>query len=42
MRPLLPDQPITATPLALAAEYARIAESVAPGSITKDMLSADV
>jgi hypothetical protein len=42
IRPLLPDQPITATPLALAAEYARIAESVAPGSITRDMLSADV
>jgi len=42
MRHLSPDQQITATPLALAAEYARIAESVAPGSITKDMLSADV
>ena len=32
MRPLLPDQPINAL----------AAESVAPGSITKDMLSADV
>jgi hypothetical protein len=42
MRHLSPDQQITATPLALAAEYARIAESVAPGSITRDMLSADV
>ncbi|MDC3335965.1 SUMF1/EgtB/PvdO family nonheme iron enzyme [Opitutales bacterium] len=45
LRPLSPDQRITATPYALAAEWAKmstLSQGVSPGSITRTMLSAEV
>ena len=45
LRPLSPDQRITATPYALAAEWAKMAtlsQGVSPGAITRAMLSAEV
>ncbi len=45
LRPLSPDQRITATPYALAAEWAKMAtlsQGVSPGAITRSMLSAEV
>ena len=48
MRLLEPDQPITSTPYALAAELARLAEKasvadgVTPGAITAEMIDADL
>ena len=39
---LAPDQMISATPRALAAEWAKMAEGVTPGAITRAMLSAEV
>ncbi len=45
LRPLSPDQRITATPYALAAEWAKMAtlsQGVSPGAITRTMLSAEV
>ena len=39
---LSPDQMISATPRALAAEWAKMAEGVTPGAITRAMLSAEV
>jgi len=48
MRLLEPDQPITSTPYALAAELARLAEKasvadgVTPGAITADMIDTDL
>jgi formylglycine-generating enzyme required for sulfatase activity len=42
LRHLAPDQLITATPRALAAEWAKIAKGVSPGAITRSMLSAEV
>jgi hypothetical protein len=45
LRPLSPDQRITATPYALAAEWAKmstLSQGVSPGAITRAMLSAEV
>ena len=45
LRPLSPDQRITATPYALAAEWAKmstLSQGVSPGAITRSMLSAEV
>jgi len=45
LRPLSPDQRITATPYALSAEWAKMAtlsQGVSPGAITRAMLSAEV
>jgi formylglycine-generating enzyme required for sulfatase activity len=45
LRPLSPDQRITATPYALTAEWAKMAtlsQGVSPGAITRSMLSAEV
>jgi ELWxxDGT repeat protein len=39
MRSLLPDQPITASFHALSSDYSKVAEKVAPGSVTEEMLS---
>ena len=41
-RHLKPDQRITATPYSLSAEYARIAKSVLPDSISKAMLTSEL
>jgi len=41
-RHLKPDHRITASPYSLSADYARIASSVVPNSITRGMLSSDV
>ena len=42
LRALGPDQRITATPFALAADLARLAQGVPPGSITREMLANSV
>ena len=45
LRPLSPDQRITATPYALAAEWSKmstLSQGVSPGAITRAMLSAEV
>ncbi|MDG1138444.1 MAG: hypothetical protein P8N49_02865, partial [Opitutales bacterium] len=42
LRHLGPDQLITSTPRALAAEWAKLAQGVPAGAITRGMLSADV
>jgi len=42
LRLLGPDQRITATPYALAADLARLAQGVPPGSITREMLASSV
>ena len=39
VRLLLPDQPITASFHALSSDYSKLAEKVAPGSVTEEMLS---